>query len=447
MEDSPEDKQQPISEETPKLSEEDSLLQSAVDGMNEAEEEQSTSPSKVTGVSVKKSRKKLWIALLVLMVLGGIAAGVTVLLTKDKKTAGNMTKSQQANAAQQEATLTYEPDLVSYSFRSNQTDPISVYYRPTAGGERKEVMKLNKDESAVLSDTRGQLSVFASDSKIYSSSDGARTYKEVYKQDTSDAIASVKISGDGKRIAFSTVPGVDGTTEDKHYGIYTIGLDGKDKKEITTSEKAALLIIHWNNGADKIVYSEGCYYCDGPRTAYKMYDMKAKKAEDILPGKDVRTFGYGMAISDDMKQLIYIQGTYDSNQMGTDAPHLVKTVDLSTMKETLVESIGTKGEQNPNGTAKYWTFSLGFLAGTNKAYYSVDTKLYKVEGGKPKLLFTSDADIQRAHYVSDKKVIVETKVGTNGTDFLLSNYDVASSKSVQIFEGDVNTLVFGVTTK
>lgn len=444
MEENPEDTQQEAPEESPRVSEEDSLLQSAVDGMNDAEEDQPTPPSKVTGVFVRKSRKKLWIALLVLVVLGGIAAGVTVLLTKDKKTAGNTTKSQQANAAQQEKTLTYEPDLVSYSFRSNQTDPISVYYRPTAGGERKEVIKLSNDENAVFSDARGQFSVFASDSKIYASSDGARTYKLIYTEQTSDTIVSLKVSGDGKRLAFATVPGV-GNSIAGH--IYSIGLDGKDKKEITSSDSTALLILNWNDSVGKIAYSEGCYYCDGARSGYKIYDLKTKKTEDLLPGKDLRTLSDGIEVSDDMKQLIYIQGVFAPSEWSLAPPHQVKTVDLTNMKETLIQTIGTSGEQNANGTMRYWNFFVGFLAGTSDAYYSDGESVYRVESNQPKLLFKSDTDINRVHYVSDKKVIVETKVGTNGTDFLLSNYDVASSKSIQIFEGDVNTLVFGVTTK
>lgn len=426
---------------------EDDLLQSATAGMVEAEQDQSTPPpTRVTTGTVTKSRKKLWISLLIIVVLAGLGGGAYALFTK-KDSAKDTNASQQESTEDKKVELNYKPDLVAYLHRDNQSEPNALFTRPAIGGERKEVMKFQQDENTTVSDVRGQDVVIASDTKLYVSRDGGRKYNAVYTHDTTDVIVSVKVSSDGSRLAFGTVPSVEGVAGSDHYGsIYTVDLEGKDKQQLTSSKEKALLLLAWDADSNKMAYSEGCYYCDASRTAYKLYDIESKKAEDLLPGKDASTFHYGLQVSHDLTRAVYVQSPTGSSAMESTPPYQVRVTDLKDMKDTLVQTVGSKDDMNPNGTARFWDFSLGFLAGTNTPYYATDKSLYQVVDGEAKLLLTSDQFISQVHYASDEQLIYTARQSQGAEALFLNHYDVTKEVVTQIFEGDYNTLVFGVST-
>lgn len=438
------------STDLPPKTTEDDLLQSATAGMVEAEQDQPTPPpTRVTTGTVTKSHKKLWISLLIIVVLGALGGGAYALfMKKDSPQENNASQQQQNKEEEEKAALDYKPDLVAYLHRDNQSQPNVLFNRPTLGGERREVLKFQQDENTVMSDAFGQEVVIASDSKLYVSRDGGRKYDVVYTHDTSDMIVSVSISKDGSRIAFATVPSVQGAsaTSGDYGALYSIDLDGKDRQKIANSTDKALLLVAWNAEQGKIIYSEGCYGCDGARTAYKLYDIEQKKAEDLLPGKDVSLFHYGIKVSDDLTQAIYIQAPTGSSAMEVAPPYQVRVVSLKDMEDTLVQSVGTQGELNPNGTPRYWNFALGFLAGTNTPYYTVDSSLYQVVDGEPVLIAQTDMPIGSVYYASATNIILTTRNTPSDEAFFLNNYDVAKEESTQIFEGDYNTLVFGIST-
>ncbi|MCA9329248.1 hypothetical protein KDA11_01255, partial [Candidatus Saccharibacteria bacterium] len=293
---------------------EDDLLKSALANIDEVQNSQGESTTNyVTGGVLKSKISKLKKTLIIALVLviSSLAIGFGYwLLQKDKNTqSSNQNNSDQQNSkkvSEQTVKLGFDPDLVAYLHRDNQADPNQLFYRPANGGERKDVLKLQNDESAVVSDVYGQIVVLASESKLYLSNDGGRNYNVIYTHDTSDSIISAKISTDLSKIAFSTIPSIEGVAGSSYYGtIYSINIKGEDKKQLIQSSDKALLLLGWDSKQNKIAYSEGCYNCDGSRTAYKLYSINSTNTEGILTDKDLATVQY-LQISRDLSKVIYV---------------------------------------------------------------------------------------------------------------------------------------------
>ncbi len=431
---------------SPPISKEESILQSASEGVDEIDDQ----PNRVVlpPAPEKKSHKKLWIALLLLVVIVG-GGGAAFALLGSKKETPAASSSTGTPVVEKKATQTFSPDKVSYAYRTAEADPYTVFYRPTAGGERKEVTKLDRDEYVSNMDVKGNVAAFLSGKKIFLSKDGGTTYKAVYTVEAGEDVISLKIAGDGSRITFSTFSTASADVEGK---IYSLNTSGSDKQELVTSAKYALFVQAYSPTTNRLAYAEGCYGCDSGYSAIKLYDLKKKTAEDLLDGADIKTLEYTMAFSDDMKVVTYIKHTVDTSiaidgipGYYTGAPYSIMQVDVASGESKVVKTIGTKQEKNANGTYKYRQFFLGFLAGTSTPYYAEDTNIYRIVSLKPELLYTSDKALGGVYFVSDKNVIVGTELPAN--EYTLSNYDLTTKKSVLIFEGNINTSIIGVSTK
>ncbi len=433
-----------------KVGKEESILQAASEELTETETVDA-SRAVTAGVPSKKSHKKLILKLLiVVVVIGGLVAGGVFLTKKTTPVPDGKTSTANVSTSPAKDAKANVPDTVAYAYRANNSDPYTIYYRSAVGGERTEVMKLERDEYASVSDVVGNVVVFGSDTKLYVSEDAGKTYSTVYTAASGEAINSVKVSADATKIAVATVPDFSNQSKGQ---VFSIDLDGKSKKTLF-DDSSALYLIGWNNSKQKIAYWQGCYACDGGRTGWKLRDLKTKVVRDLVKDVDPKTYYYTAAISDDMSTLMYVQTTYDGaiQEEGlpgyySAAPYIVKKADLGANNGgTTIATVGKKQETNSNGTDKIRRFSLGFLAGTNTGYYAEGNKINLVSTEGTSVLYQADADISAVHFASDKSVIVSTGE-LSSADFLLSNYDLSAKKSVQIFQGDVNTSLFGITTK
>lgn len=425
----------------------EALLQEAAAEM--AEEESSQSEKETSAKPPKKSRKKLWISLIAVVLIAGLAVVGWLLFSGDDSTKTTTNTPDTSAAEEQVAENTYAPNTIAYAYRSANADPFTIYTRPAIGGDRTEITKLERDEYASVSDTVGSTVVFGSDTKLYVSTDSGKTYKTLYEATSGEAINSVKVSFEGTKVAIAVVPDFSNQTSGK---VITVDLDGKNKKDLFTDEKA-LYLIGWSEKKNQMAYWQGCYACDGGKSGWKLRDLKASTAKDLVTGVDTKEFYHRVAISSDMSQLIYVQATTDASievegppGYYSAAPYRVKVAELASGKSSLIATVGTKNEKNTNGTEKIRIVSVGFLAGTNTPYYADETKLYKVVDTKPSLLYQADQQIINVSFVNKDTVIAST--GNPSTaDFVLSSYDVAAKKSTQILQGDANTSLFGVTTK
>jgi hypothetical protein len=428
--------EEPVAADPP-VTKEESLLQSANENMDEVDDQPSRG---VVSAPLKKSHKKLFVGLLAAIVTLGIAVGAWALLTKKSSTATSPSKtSTQQSTTTEPAELSYTPVNIAYAFRANATDPYVIYYRPAAGGERKEALKLDRDETVTQTDARGEEVAVATTNALYVSRDSGKSYTKIFSVSGTEQITGVRIATSRKNLLYALAAG-DLTSNT----VKSIDFNGKNEKDIATIDAAGVRIYGWNDSKNQFFYSKGCTSCDGAPSSYEMFDVKTKKSQPFNLKTAATNYLQQVAISDDFSKVATVNAvpadSSDALSAGV-APYSVLSYDVAAAKLSTVTTIGTKGETNPNGTAKTRTVIIGFQAGTNKLYYAEGTKI-TLNGAS---LATTELPLLSVEFVGQKAVIASTQKAEG--DSILSNYNLGTGKATQIFEGDANTTIVGVTTK
>jgi len=394
-------------------------------------------------------RKKVIMILLVLLLLGGGAAAAWYFFFRD-------TASDQppASAPVQEETVsqnTNTPDAVIYAYRENENSPDTLYWRPAEGGDRTEITKLGRDEFLTHYDVEKNVVAYATDKGIFLSSDGGRSFNEILSLEQAasdqlgDQITSLKLSNEANRLAYGLAPSEGKST------IQSVNLEGQDKKELLESDKKGLFILKWSDEKQKMVYWKGCYNCDGNTIDPVMRDLAKGEEKQIDKTLKNTVYDSGLAISDDLSTMVVAQGTPDDSAnvgigITLTAPYSVSSIDLESLKKIELATVGQAGEKNPNGTTKYRSVLTGFVGNSTTAYYSDDESIYSLEGGdSPALLFAAKQDILYVPFINEDEYIVG--FGESSNDYQLAHYSTDTKKTVQVFLGDDNTAILGVTTK
>lgn len=431
----------------PRGSQEEVLIQSAAQGIDEVDDQPQRSP--VVMAPQKRSFKKPVIILLVALIVG-VGGFFAWSALSSNKTDDTIKKQPASSQDAPRETLSYAPQNVIYAFRANNNDPYAIYYRPAGGGDRMEAMKLvSRDDGVTYADVRGSRIAFASTDAIYTSQDSGKTYKKITSLKAGEQVTSLKLSTDGTSIAYGLLPDVGSKNTVK-----TVSVDGKAEDDLFTSDKPGVFIYAWNKSLKQIFYQEGCYNCDGSvpgdmlrdLTTNKVTNPLTKSAESILTGQPV--------ISDDFSTIVYQLGkttaagrTLDLGILGF-PPYTINVFTVADSKTAAVATIGAAGQTNTNGTPKDWRVSVGFQAGTSNAYYTVDDELFSVNNGAGESIYKAPKIINDTYYLNFvQKSFIYDLYEDNGIDFTLNNYGLKTLTNTKIFEGDSNTRVLGVTTR
>ena len=434
----------------PTYSKEDELLKDAAKDLEEPFFEEESQKKKTHKL------RKFFIILLVLLLIAGAGAGGWYLVFKKKI----FSKSGTPTATETKETKVVTPDAkpvvadvspstVAYAFKTGSSEPYTLYYRPATGGDRVVVKKLDSNFNIMYHDVVKSSVVFGSDTMVYASTDAGKSYSVIYQTAGGGVITSLKLSSEGTRLAIGLIPNFGDNVKGK---VISVDLKGKDSKDLFEADKYAIYTIGWSDVKQTFAYAEGCYACDGGRSALKLRDLKAKTAKDLVPGSNVKALGGAQAVSDDMTKLVYVESTYDpaikvEGPFGyySAAPYKVQLLDIETAKLTPLTTIGTKNEKNANGTEKLRQFYVGFLAGTNVPYYAEGNALFTVDGSKPNLELDANAQIFGVYFVTHMAIVSAS--GKSTDDFSLTHYNGSDKKITSVFTGDNNTVVLGVTTK
>lgn len=387
--------------------------------------------------------KKALLAIGIIILLVGLGMAGWLFARKNSPTTATVAKKTTNSDTSEVKTQTLLANTIAYAFKATDKDPFSIYSRPAIGGDRKEALVLDKKLIPLSSDVRGQSTVFNTDDGIYTSVDSGKTYKKIINLSAGQQVTSIKFSTTGQHIAYGYLAAADGKNVVK-----SVDLNGQNPTDLFSSDKAGVYVYAWNEIKNQIAFGEGCYGCDGHPSSYTLRDLKTKTNKDLLGALSKAIIVQSVSVSDDLSKVIYVAANADSGSAALSAggaPYVVTEYDVSAAKAGFTKSIGTKGEKNPNGTDKYRTILVGFTIGTSKAYYADGATLYTLGDGGPKELVTVDKPILRILYVSDTNLIFG--YGAESSDYNLINYGISDKKSTTIFQGDNNTVIFGVTTK
>ncbi len=416
------------------------------------EQDQQNKPSEPTGPKPVvlgqkiKGDKKKWLILgiVILIIVLGVLYFVFVRQTKSTPTQQSTTNQTQPAAQAQ----TYTPDNVAYAFKSGSTSPYTIYWRPASGGTRTISKQLVSKDAFGGYDVSGSNVVFYTAKNIFVSTDSGKSYKSVVTIDNSNpqtTITSIKFSNDGKNIAYALLNGISGKNTVK-----SIDLTGASAKDLFIAKAAGVFIEGYSAAKQKIIYREGCYFCDGTPALPVIRDLKSSKISQLISGIADNEF-IDLSVSTDFSTIVFVHGTAnpDAPEQGPPgfiaAPYVFQSIDIASAKTTTLGSVGTKGEKSANGTLRTRIVLVGFLAGTTTPYYSVDNQLFTYKSGRATLTYDAGKKLQYVVFVSGKNVIAGS--GDDVSDFTLANFNIATQKSTTIFQGDENTIIFGITTK
>ena len=426
----------------PQPSKEEQLLQSAASGMDDEEPSQ----TKKVKVGPPKKRGGFKKALLILGIL--LLAGATVyfVLRGDPKETPKTSSASQQSQSTAPSQKSYAPNTIVYAYKENAADPYTVYWRPAEGGERKQAIKLSRDEMVLRTHALGSVVTMSTTGGLYISTDAGKSFEQVFTISGQEQITGVRVADSGKNILYAI------TSDLKTSKVISVDLQGKNSKTVANIDAAGVLIYGWNDGKKQFFYSKGCVSCDGSPSSYELYNTETNKSTPLSIKTADKNFILNVAISDDFSTVAVVNATPDSDPNvaldGGAAPYTVAQYDVASKKLTTVATIGTAGEKNANGTARYRTVVAGFLAGTKTLYYADDSGVYSTLSGEPEQVVKLDKPVRQVDYASlTEKHIIFGSATQGENDFTYSNFTTKPEATTKIFDGDANTVVIGVTTK
>ncbi len=416
------------------------------DSQSKAGDPTKPSPSSLDRKNLQKqpmNKKKLLIVGLVILLIAGAAYWWFFAKDKNSKTTSQPSQtSQQLQSTNNSLT----PNTVVYAFRAKDSDPFVVYWRPAEGGSRTDALKLEKGDILDSYDVEGAKVVFATKSGIYLSTDSGKSYKIVTIINNSNpqtAVTSLKFSTEGNNIVYALLDGVSSKNTVK-----SINLDGTGSKDLFVGASGGVFLQRYSAKQQKIIYREGCYYCDGTPALPVERDLKTGSITKLMSTANAGEIT-DLATSDDLSTIVYAESTTVPSEDGPGpsffAPITIFKLDVASNKISKVTTFGSAGEKNANGSLKTHQIIVGFLTGTNNPYYTNDNSLYTVNSTSNSLTYQATKELLYVSFVGDNNVIAGS--GASTSEFILSNYDTTNKKSATIFTGDNNTILFGVTTR
>lgn len=398
-------------------------------------------------LSVKKKSKKPLIATLVVLVVF-IAAGIGSWFwwsNQQTLTDNKNATDQPANSSQQKLS---EPNTVAYSYgTSDLQTPRDLFWRPASGGEKQNSSsKAYVDQSRIYGN-QVIVSTYASPGAemptILYSKDGGKSYTTIFtgKKAASDSglgdqITGIQFSSDGKSVIFALLP------DNAKNTVKQISFDKPNEiTDLMTSESRGVFLLGYNVKTKKLVFTEGCYNCDGnfSPTVYA-YDTGVKQRTTLIDGKDKHL---SVIANKSATKLLVTAPTVDKNKTTEDAflgyyvgaPYTLNIFDLESTKS---EDLATVGSEAENKFVRG-----GFMSDDVTPYYYVGNQLFMLGKNSPSLLYEAGKPVHEVFYASLETVYVSTGTYEN---FALNRFNIKAQKSTQLLTGDdVTTRIFGVT--
>lgn len=386
-----------------------------------------------------------------------------------KKKPAPVTKTNTALITQtQSAPQIPVAENIIYASRAKETDPFVIYSRPAKGGDRTTLLTLtNKNASGsygsiAQTKSRGQNIVFSDTDSIYSSTNGGKTFKQVFKApapasaNTLVSVNSLTYSVDGKSIVFTIIT----TGSNKAVtSLKTMDLNGQNVSDIkiTNADNKTIYIYSFDSQKKQMVYATGCYACDGGPDLPQVADLSAGTAKPLVTADKTKIFTNGQ-VSSDGQNYDYIAGNNDDAvATAIDGPALgwqgappynVVEVNVNSGKATPLATIGTLHEKGADGKLKSYTVHAGYTNDLTP-FYVADNKLFMAGNNSTGAAFAANSNIDGLpeFLTANEYVIDVLNPSTTTTPFTAYYYDVASKKSTAVLQADTNTVIIGVTSK
>ncbi len=388
----------------------------------------------------KKNKKKTVIIILIVLLVAGLIGAWFIIRKPAPKQQPVPQKTQQP------AKKTLAPYTIAYTKGDYAKAPVQLLWQPvahtdpTVAGDlgvnayMTYTQVMNNKVLVVTEPSNGG----AEGTLIWYSKDGGKSYVKIFegsKPDKAryyehDQITSARFSSDGTTIVFGLLSSIatQGNT------IKEINPETKAIKDLFVLDASGVFIQGYNRATHQLIYTTGCYNCDGNANRELLMRDTITAKETVLYGDKANNYG-GIEINKAFTKLIYRKAERSDNIVPVDS----SLVEL-TLKDKTTKKIADIDKNSSSAS--------GYTDDDDQLYYSKNKDLYKIgTDGIAKLLLSSEQKFSSVYYLSTKQIIatIQAPPFTNGS-FSLISYDVPKKSITSIFtDSGLNTNIIGVT--
>ena len=399
----------------------------------------------------KKGKKPLIITLVSLVILVAAGCAGWFWWSGQQLSSTDSASDLPANNSQQQKVL--EPHTVAYSYNASDfQSPSDLFWRSADGGERQNVPSKAFVGSSRINGNQLLIETYYSEAgktapSVLYSADGGKTYETIFtgkapatSTDMGDQITGMVFASDGKSVIFAVLPNNSKNT------VKRIFFDKPTEViDIMTSDARGVFPIAFNAKLQKLIFSEGCYNCDGngASTSAFAYDVVSKQRTTLIDGADKHL---GILSNKSASSLLITTPTIDKAKTGGEdggfwgyyvgAPYTFSILNVVTGK--------TQDPGTTVGTAADNKFVRGgFMTDDTTPYYYSGNQLFMLDKATPTLLYEAGQPIHEVFYVSPTTVFASTGDHQN---FTLNRFGIKTQETKQLLTGDdTTTRIFGIT--
>ncbi|MCW1908009.1 MAG: hypothetical protein KIH63_001570 [Candidatus Saccharibacteria bacterium] len=398
---------------------------------------ESESPQSFPNISpVQRSNrlKKPLIAIVSLLVAGGLGFGVWYALIKADPEPVQQTTNTASNKIgyiSENQSGETKPSAIVYAGRKDDNSQYEIYRKPLDGSSKAvSVLKLSVDDYLTGYQAASQYVALSVEGKngpsVWLSSDSGKMYQKVWSGNagTGDAlgeqITSLIFSHDQKRLLFA-VYGTNGVNTVKE-----LNLADTQIKDLFTSDKVGVFLTSYDSAKLELYYTTGCFNCDG-NTGVPLYrrDLLANQETEVVTATNQYLLSVG--VKQDGSELVYALGAISDEGLGAGPPYEIFVYDRAIGKATkLLEE------------ADLYVWGTGY-GDDGTGYYALGSKIYTL--ADKKVLFDAEKTIQRVGYLSKDLVITESGDYPN---LQIASYNTSTKQATSLLSENANTSFIGV---
>jgi len=389
-----------------------------------------SSAAEAIGKPKMPRRKKLMIISLVAVALLVAAAAVWYFLFR-KSTPPPAPAPAVVEPAEEKV---LKPSQILYAQPGSDESIQTLKRVPMLGGDSSAVAGLNSVdhvdvEKNVVAASTSKTTNGQTTFNVMVSTDGGASFSSVFQEVKPEAdnaaVTSVKVSGDGSKVAFGYLPSSEGATNT----IKLADVQSKKTEDLFTVQQAGSFVEGYDTSKQTVYYFEGCYFCDG-NTMTKLLSRKTGQTDSTVLYDRPEALGVDLDFNADFTKAALASGVQSEEGVGPGQPYKAEEF---TLADKSFKTVGST-------TAEI--MYAGYSNDGSSIYYTDGNKIFSVnKAGTKVLAFEAEAAVSGIGYVGEDYIVAQ--VGPDAKDSLVT-FDIKQNKAITAVPATDNLQISGV---
>jgi len=327
-----------------------------------------------------------------------------------------------------------KPSQIIYTQPGSDESIQTLRTVPLLGGSSNSVTGLNSVEhidveKKVVAVSTHKIADGQATDNVMVSTDSGKSFTSVFESikpgGDSAAITSIKLSGDGSKVAF----GYTASSESGTNTVKSVDIASKKIEDLFVVQQLGTFLEGYDSAKQTVYYFAGCYFCDG-NTMNKLLSQKAGQTEASVLYERPETLGVDLEFNTDFTKAAVSSGVQSEEGIGPGQPFKAEQF---TLADKSFKTLGTS-----TAAMMY----AGFSVDGSSIYYTDGNKVFSVDSGGSKVLaFEAEQPISGVGYVGSDYVVVQS--GQEAKDSLVT-FDIKQNKATTVVQPTANLLLGGV---